>query len=118
MAGTFNLGGLFGDGDYAYVDGQLAVANLPAGSEARQWRPASLTQTVIVGGVPGPLTVTGISVGDVLLAVTQYVGAGVAVTDVADLTSEFTVTAADTIDNTGGTDTTGDKLQVWWLHKT
>ena len=32
----------------------------------------------------------------------------------ADLSSEFSITAADTINNTGGTATTGDLLLVFW----
>ena len=73
---------------------------------------------VVSGGAAGDITVTGIKTGDELSAVVYYVGAGTAVTDVVDLTSEFTISAADTIDNTGGTATTGGKLEVRWTKLT
>jgi len=68
----------------------------------------------IAGGAPGAFTVAGIKKGDRLISVFQEVGAGVAITDRADRTSEFSITADDTINNTGGTDTTGSKLTVLW----
>lgn len=72
---------------------------------------------LIAGAAAGAHTVTGIKVGDELNEVMYFVGAGVAVTDVADLTAEFVVTA-DTITNTAGTDTTGGKLAVRWTKLT
>ena len=77
-----------------------------------------IVSAVIAGGAAGNLTVTGIATTDELISVTQFVGAGVAVTDVSDLTSEFTITAANTINNTGGTNTTGNKLLVLYRDKT
>lgn len=82
-------------------------------------RPQILS-AVISGGVAGNHTVTGIRVesasalggGDDLVSVIRHIGAGTAVTDISDLTSEFTITADSTINNTGGTNTTGSKLQV------
>lgn len=83
---------------------------------------------VIAGGAAGAHTVTGISpgsggdqpsnLGDALIAVLQLVGAGTDVTDIADLTSEFSISADDEIDNAGGTATTGDKLVVVWIDMT
>lgn len=73
---------------------------------------------VIAGGAAGNHTVTGIAVGDELIAVLRMIGAGTDVTDVAELASEFTVSAANTINNTGGTDTTGSKLVVAYLDLT
>lgn len=78
-------------------------------------RRSALKQAVIAGGSAGPLTVTGIKTRDKLVSVLRAVGAGVDVTDVTDLTSEFSITAADTINNTGGTATTGSKLIVSYL---
>lgn len=72
-------------------------------------------QAVISGGAAGDHTVTGIATTDTLLSVTYYAGAGTDVTDVADLTSEFSISAADTINNDGGTATTGGKLVVFYL---
>lgn len=70
---------------------------------------------VVVGAAAGNITVTGLAAGATLTGVIQMIGAGTAVTDVANLTSQFTVTAANTINNTGGTDTTGSKLLVQWI---
>lgn len=60
------------------------------------------------GGAAGAITVTGITTLDQLLRVYD-------VEDPADLTDEFTISDADEIDNTGGTATTGDTLNVEWL---
>ena len=59
----------------------------------------------IQGGGAGNHTVTGIATRDVLLHVLN-------ITDGGDLVSEFTISAANTINNTGGTDTTGDDLLI------
>lgn len=113
MADRFGPNGLSGDGVWAYSDGQVPLRD----DSINRFRPAALQQTIVAGAAAGDITVTGIAVGDILIAVTRYIGAGTAVTDVSDLTSEFTITAADTINNGGGTNTTGDKLQVWWWAK-
>jgi hypothetical protein len=57
----------------------------------------------VAGGAAGDLTATGILTTDRL----RYV---LNLTDSVDLTAEFTISAADTINNTGGTATTGDLL--------
>lgn len=62
----------------------------------------------LAGGSAGNHTVTGIKVGDKIRTVME-------VTNHADLTDEFTVTADNTINNTGGTDTTGDDLHVLYI---
>ena len=69
---------------------------------------------IIAGGAAGNHAVAGIKVGDKILKVTRYIGAGTDMTDLALITSEFTVSAADQINNAAGTNTTGDKLQVEW----
>ena len=69
-----------------------------------------LGKAVTSGGAAGDHTVTGINTGDELFLVLYVAGAGTDVTDIADLTGEFSITAADTINNTGGTATTGGKL--------
>jgi hypothetical protein len=104
MAGQYHHGGLFGTGDYAFADGQLPVWR----AALQRYVAASLRQAILTGGAAGAHTVPGITAASVLLAVTDL-------TDLVDLTSEFTITADDTIDNTGGTATTSDKLQVWWF---
>jgi len=63
---------------------------------------------VATGGGAGDITVTGINLGDKLSLVLNL-------TDSADLTSEFSITAADTINNDGGTATTGDALLVCYF---
>lgn len=63
----------------------------------------------VTGAAAGDVTVTGILTTDVLEEVLNEDNAsGVLV----DLTGEFTITAADTINNTGGTATTGDPVLV------
>lgn len=79
---------------------------------------ANLKNAVVAGGAAGNITVTGVAVGDQLVAVTRFIGAGVAVTDVSSLTTEFAITNTNVINNTGGTNTTGDKLEVWWVDLT
>lgn len=69
------------------------------------------------GDAAGAVAVTGILATSTLLSVWQVTNiatdAGPPIT--TDLTAEFTVTADDEIDNTGGTDTTGDVLVVTWV---
>lgn len=77
-----------------------------------------LRQAIIAGGAAGEHTVSGIAVGDELVAVTRFDVDTGNVVDVDDLSDEFSITDADTIDNTDGTATTGDVLQVWWIDRT
>lgn len=75
----------------------------------------AVRQAVVGGAAAGNISVTGIKTRDRLVSVLRAIGAGTTVTDVTDLTSEFTISAAGTISNTGGTATTGSKLVVTWL---
>jgi hypothetical protein len=83
---------------------------------------SSLKQAVISGGAAGAHTVTGIAASDRLVSVvrldvevdTGTSASGNKVQAASALTSEFAVSAANTIDNTGGTNTTGDLLLVTW----
>src|SRR5438046_2754800 len=68
-----------------------------------------LKRALIAGGAAGNFTVTGIKTTDALSLVLRFIGAGTAITDVSDLTSEFTITTTNTINNTSGTATTSDK---------
>jgi adhesin HecA-like repeat protein len=71
----------------------------------------------VAGAAAGNLTVTGIKVGDVLKSVVGFIlveGAPNTLT-ILDLTSEFTITAADTINNTGGTASTAGMLFVTYI---
>ena len=72
---------------------------------------------LVAGGAAGNFTVAGIQTTDELLEVLHFAGAGTDVTDLADLTSEFSISAANTINNTGGTASTGGKLLVRYLDR-
>lgn len=68
----------------------------------------------IAGGAPGDHTLFEISFNQDRIL--QVIALSVA-TDVVtptELTAEFSITADDTINNAGGTDTTGDALIVTW----
>lgn len=71
----------------------------------------TLNSTELAGSTPGNFTVTGIATTDKLVAVLDLTAGTV-------LTGEFTITAPNTINNGGGTDTTGDVLIVFWLDLT
>lgn len=62
---------------------------------------------VIDGGAAGELGLSNIRKGDRIISVVDVLTGD-------DLTSEFSITDDGKIDNTGGTATTGDKLQVLW----
>lgn len=78
-----------------------------------------LKMTPIKGGTAGSHTLTGIATVDAILSVSSVTLSGadlseVNINAVADLTSEFSISAANTIANTGGTNTTGALLLVLW----
>lgn len=66
----------------------------------------------IVGGAAGDHTVTGIKTTDKLLAVQAITFAAGVPSAVDGLLSEFTISADDTINNTGGTATTNKLLAI------
>lgn len=70
---------------------------------------------VVAGGAAGNFTVTGIKTTDSLVGVLRLVAAATTMTNVTDLSSEFTITATNTINNTSGTATSSDKLLVFWV---
>ncbi len=71
---------------------------------------------LVGGGTAGNHTVTGITTADKILGVSSMhidaTSLSTVAFTVADLTSEFTVGAANTINNTSGTDTTDALLLV------
>jgi hypothetical protein len=69
--------------------------------------------TPIIGGSAGDHTLTGITTDDKLQKVYDVAFGGGVPTAVADLTSEFSISAANTINNTGGTAST--YLIVTWV---
>lgn len=74
-----------------------------------------IKQTVIDGGAAGNHTLTGIATEDHLISVVHIEGSGTALTGAADLTAEFSITAADTINNTGGTSSADGVLVVLYF---
>jgi len=75
--------------------------------------------TPVKGGSAGDFTVAGIATVDKILGISQIefettASANVEISTVADLTTEFTISGAATINNTSGTDTTGALLLVMW----
>ncbi len=83
----------------------------------------NLKVTAIPEGAAGNHTVTGITTDDTILAVIGHkiaLGEGtpntITITAV-NLTSEFTITAADTVNNTGGTSLADSLVLVIWYDK-
>ena len=74
----------------------------------------SLRFEKIVGGVAGNHTVTGLKANDRLLSVLQFEKTAANITDLVDLTAEFSITADDTINNTT-TDTSTDALLIIYV---
>lgn len=72
-----------------------------------------LKVSLLAGGAAGNITLTGIAVGDEIISVIHNTSGAL-----VDLTSEFSITAANTINNTGGTATTSDQLLVFWADLT
>jgi hypothetical protein len=73
--------------------------------------PGTLKTATIAGGAAGDFTVTGIAASDELVAVWEQDGTSKLL---VDRTAEFSITAANTINNTGGTALTGDNVIVAW----
>jgi len=73
-------------------------------------RGGQIKDATIAGGAAGDHTVTGVAADDVLVSVIEF-ASGVP----TSRTSEFSITGANTINNTGGTDTTGDTLLVLYI---
>lgn len=92
-------------GDAVYVtDNQTVTVTAGEGNEVT---------TIVAGAVAGNVVVTGVQAEDELVRVLHETIAGFLV----DLTSEFTISADDQINNTGGTDTSSDSLIVEYRSK-
>lgn len=79
-----------------------------AGERGAHFSKGTATKSFIVkGGAAGNLTVTGIATNDVLKSVVAFKpsSASGVIATVLNLLSEFEITAANTINNTGGSDT-------------
>lgn len=68
----------------------------------------NLNSRTVAGAVAGNITVTGIKKGDRILLVQPVNAAG------ANVASQFSATADDTINNTGGSSTATQTLLVVW----
>lgn len=105
----------------AVGSGSTAAANVLIGSGfgiGQSNLPSGFVKvTLVAGGAAGNLTLTGIAVGDELAFVGRFSTAA-AISTLTDLTSEFSITATNTINNTSGTATTGDTLMVVWIDRT
>lgn len=97
-----------------YVDATESVALLCSlmDTEGQMVSTGTLRTAVINGGSAGNLTVTGIATLDELVSVIYFPISTGTVTSVSDLTSEFSIASANTINNTGGTATTSGKVLV------
>lgn len=76
--------------------------------------PVVLRDFLATGAAAGNITCTGIKPGDRLNSVLRYTAGAL----VSVLTSEFTITANNTINNAGGTNTTGSSLLMNWTKLT
>lgn len=88
------------------ADSQSAVAMNRQESPGRQ-----VKFFVADGAAAGNVTVTGIATTDTLLFVGVFTTKA-SIATFADLTAEFTITATNTINNTGGTSTANNQLIV------
>lgn len=76
----------------------------------------NIRQVAISGGAAGNHTLTGITTKDVILGVSHITGDGTQLTGGEDLTAEFSITADDTINNTGGTSSANGVLIVLYAY--
>lgn len=116
---TFQVAGVpvLSDDSFAAIAAELARdVGIRMGSYARnagvtasRGSASGFVRANIVGGAAGNLTVTGITTRHKIAAVVATADAGQAS---QDLTAEFTITAADTINNTGGTSTAANHVVV------
>lgn len=95
------------EGDPLESNGDGALRAFAAGNGS------GLKVALVAGDSAGDHTVTGIATTDRLVAV-LHASTAASIATVADLTAEFSISAADTINNTGGTDTTNDQLWVFY----
>lgn len=77
----------------------------------------TLVQFIVAGGSAGDFTITGIKTIDKLLSVNGFTLTEGSPNTLAplNLTDEFSITAADTINNTGGTDSSAGVLIVTYV---
>jgi len=89
----------------------------PGGKSGTTGVHPAFSDAAVAGGVAGNITVTGISGQRSRIAGVighDPAGGGAGISSIVALGSEFSVTADNTINNTGGTNTTGMVLYVFW----
>lgn len=79
-----------------------------------------IRQTLVAGGIAGKIAVSDIKKGDQIVSVMESAATSAVLTDrtsefVANTDKGWIVRENGNIDNTGGTDTTGDSLIVTWI---
>ena len=95
----------------------MSAVTVPFGQRTGSLNAGAIKFAIISGGAAGNHTVTGIGTSNKILAVIQAVGGSAGTPDITELdllTDEFAITAANTINNTGGTATADDQLVVIW----
>lgn len=97
-----------------YVDAEEAITCLCTliDTKGEDVGAGRLRTAVVDGAAAGNVTVTGIATLDELISVIHCTAGATEDGTFADLTSEFTISAADTINNAAGTSTSGNKLIV------
>jgi hypothetical protein len=97
------------------------MSRVPAGPPASHHGDINLRVTAVSEGAAGNFTVSGITTSDTLVAV---VGVKLVLSEgtpntiafsAVNITSEFTITAVDTINNDGGTSLADTIVFVFWL---
>lgn len=86
--------------------GQSVTADSSGKAVRAKGKEGIKTAVVAGAGAATNITVTGIATEDEIISVIKFVGSGTDVTDVADVTSEASITAADTIQLTGASTST------------
>lgn len=97
-----------------FEDGFIISSMISDGSITGSKISNSIKVALIDGGSAGSHTVAGIANNDQLIAVLEQNGTSGILTN---LTEEFSIKKADTIDNTGGTATSSDKLLIFYLSR-
>jgi hypothetical protein len=103
-----------GDTLLSAATGQFTILR-PSTASALLTTTDPVKKATMAGGAAGDITVSGVAVGDVLVAVYSAADNGSSAPTIASLLSEFSVTATNTINNTGGTSTSGKSLIVVWV---
>lgn len=98
---------------YTFVQDKVADSQSAVAMNLIEVPTARPKVTLVDGGAAGDLTLTGITTSDTLLFAGLF-ETKASIATLADLTAEFTITATNTINNTGGTATTDDQLFVMW----